>query len=133
MLVSARCIAIFSALVTCAAVQAADHAYRYLDADGKPVYSQLPPPPGVSHEKVDVSPAGSGKAKPVQSRRDEKARHSTANEAVPFREVWRESERKADKAAQGAAPVVKPVPMASSAQCGAGQGADCKATTAPSK
>ena len=59
-----RCLIAISSLMAYPAVQAADQVYRYIDADGKPMYSSLPPPAGTSYERVDVSPAGGpGKGK----------------------------------------------------------------------
>ena len=125
---TARYLAAISALMVCAAVQAADQVYRYLDADGKPMYSSLPPPTGTRYERVDVSPAGgAGKGKTGEIRREERdlAKHSTASQSVPFREVWRE---KAQAPSTGA----KPAPPAATPACGAGQSADCR-TASPSK
>jgi len=120
-----RLVMALSVLASCF-VQAAEHAYRYLDASGKVIYSQLPPPPGIPIERIDISPAGSGKPKPSgQTRGDDRARHSTASEAVPYREVWRENERKADRATQVPVPVIKPLAPAAKPVCEAGQDAPC--------
>lgn len=97
MLANAR-LAAFTALMVCATVNAADYIYRYLDADGKPTYSSLPPPAGTRYERVDVSPAGGpGKGKKSgDTRHDEqdRAKHSTASGSVPYKEVWREKAAK---------------------------------------
>jgi len=78
-------------------VPAADSVYRYLDADGRPMYSSLPPPGGTAYERVDVSPAGGpGRGKTSgEIRHDErdKAKHSTASGSVPYKEVWHEKAR----------------------------------------
>src|SRR5262249_19652062 len=112
---SVRYLALISALLACAAVQAADYVYRYLDADGKPIYSSLPPPGGTSYERVDVSPSGGpGKGKKSgETRHDEKdrAKHSTANGSVPYKEVWREKNKvpvTGDKPSAPAEPAASP-------------------------
>jgi len=122
-----RCLAAISGLMVCTAGQAADQVYRYIDADGKPMYSSLPPPAGTPYERVDVSPAGGpGKGKTSgEVRRDEKdkAKHSTASGSVPYKEVWR---------GKAQVPVTGEKPAAASANvaaCAAGQGDDCKAAS----
>ena len=85
------------ASMACMTVLAADSVYRYLDADGRPMYSSLPPPAGTAYERVDVSPSG-GPSRGRTSgeiRHDErdKAKHSTASGSVPYKEVWREKAR----------------------------------------
>lgn len=125
--VTFRYVAAFFVLMACVATQAADYVYRYLDADGKPSYSSLPPPAGTRYERVDVSPSGGpGKGKKSgDTRHDERdrAKHSTANESVPYKEVWRE------KAGKESVPVAKPPVAPASPGC---EGADCKAA-APAK
>ena len=123
-----RCLVTISALMACATGQAADQVYRYIDADGKPMYSSLPPPAGTAYERVDVSPAGgAGKGKTSgEVRRDEKdkAKHSTASGSVPYKEVWREKAK---------VPVAGEKPAATSAAAAACAGADCKPAAIPSK
>jgi hypothetical protein len=57
-----HCGAVLIGLTICAGAGAADRsAYKYVDENGKVVYSEYPPPTGTTSKRVDMTPSSSGR------------------------------------------------------------------------
>ena len=119
------CGMIFAGFVICAGAIAAErHAYRYVDENGRVVYSEYPPSPGTDWKAVDTTTAITGR--------------STATPRPKYGEESRYSSQRQDQGAgkkQGqdkkAAEARQKRFAAAKAECSRNGGAGCEKPVAP--
>lgn len=108
--------------IICTAVIAAERkAYKYVDEKGNVVYSQTPPTEGKEVQKVDISPAQSGRGgyTPPASQYDNPRTYSNESQRQQYNDALRQRQKQREEAQKKRLAELE-------ADCNRNRGTDCK-------